>query len=85
MYRIPVDLFLLLAFATLYAGLYAVLTGRGYRGLAVGWLASVIGTALGYGLGHLLGLRFLWLGSFPVPEATLLAWLLLLIVYRLRI
>lgn len=80
-----VDMLLLLGFATLYAGLYTLLTGRGYRALAVGWLASVVGGLLGYGIGHLLGIRLLWLGSFPWPEATVLSWLSLVLVSRLRI
>ncbi len=80
-----VDLLLLLGFATLYAGLYTVLTGRGYRALAIGWLASLVGGVLGYGIGHLLGMRFLWLGSFPLPETTVLSWSFLLLVYRLRL
>ncbi|MGC8873140.1 MAG: hypothetical protein ACP5SI_01660 [Chloroflexia bacterium] len=79
-----VDGLLLAAFATLYAGLYTVVTGRGYRGLLAAWLASLLGALLGYGIGHLLGLRVLWLGSFPWPEATLFSWLSLLVVYRLR-
>lgn len=84
----PLDAILILLFASLYAGMYALVGLIGswsYRRLFVGWLASLAGCILGYGLGHLANLHFLWLGSFPWPEATLGAILLLVVASRLRV
>src|SRR5512136_1810510 len=58
----PLDALVLVLFATLYAGIYALLRGRGYSRLLVGWLASLAGALIGYFVGHLLNLQILWLG-----------------------
>lgn len=81
----PVDAILVLLFATLYAGIYALFGERGYRRLLVGWLTCLAGAILGYFLGRALGLEFLWLGTFPWPEVTVGAGLLLAVASRLRI
>ncbi len=82
---VPVDAIMVVLFATLYAGFFALLGGRGYRRLLLGWLASLGGCILGYALGRVLNLHVLWVGTFPWPEATLGAAILLLIAARLRI
>lgn len=81
----PLDAIVLVLFATLYAGLYALLRGRGYRLLLVSWLASLAGAVIGYFIGHLVGLQVLWLGSVPWLEMTLGSLLLLVVASRLRI
>ena len=81
----PLDAILLVLFATLYTGIYALLGGRGYRRLLVGWLASLAGAVIGYFVGRLLGLDFLWLGSVPWLEMTLGSAILLVVASRLRI
>ena len=81
----PLDAILIILFATLYAGFYALFGARGYRKLLVGWLAALAGAILGYFLGHLIGLHFLWLGSFPWPEVTVVSVLLIVVAARLRI
>ncbi len=80
----PLDAILLVLFATLYAGLFMLLTGRGYRRLLVGWLASMAGAILGYFLGQLLNFHVLWLGTLPWPEVTMGSALLLVVASRLR-
>lgn len=82
---LPLDAILVVLFATFYAGFYALLEGRGYRRLLLGWLASLAGSIMGYYLGQLLNLHVLWLGTFPWPEVTLGAVLLLVVASRLRI
>jgi hypothetical protein len=81
----PLDALLVVLFATLYAGLFALVTGRGYRRLLVSWLASLAGAILGYFVGHLLSFHVLWLGSLPWPEVTLFSAVLLVVASRLRI
>lgn len=81
----PLDAILIVLFATLYAGLYALLGARGYRRLLVGWLASLAGAIIGYFLGHILGFHVLWLATFPWPEVTLGAAIMLVVASRLRI
>lgn len=81
----PLDAILILLFATLYAGLYALLGARGHRRLIVGWLASLAGSILGYVLGRVLGFDILWLGDFPWPEVTLGAAIMLVVAWRIRI
>ncbi len=81
----PLDALLIALFATLYAGLYALLGGRGYRRLLVGWLASLAGALIGYFVGQLLNFQVLWIGSVPWPEMTLGSAILLVVASRLRI
>ena len=81
---LPIDAILVFLFATLYAGFYALLGARGYRRLALGWLASLAGAILGYYLGQALNLHVLWLGSLPWPEVTLMSTILLVVASRLR-
>ena len=81
----PLDAVVLVLFATLYAGLFALLRGRGYRRLLIGWLASLAGAVIGYAVGRLLGFEVLWLGSVPWLEMTLGSLLLLVVASRLRI
>jgi hypothetical protein len=50
----PLDALLIVLFATLYAGFYALLGARGYRRLLFGWLASLAGAVIGYFVGQLL-------------------------------
>jgi len=82
---LPLDALILVLFATLYAGLYALLGARGYRRLLVGWLASLAGAVIGYFVGHLLNFQVLWLGSVPWLEMTLGSAILLVVASRLRI
>jgi hypothetical protein len=82
---LPVDAILVFLFATLYAGFYALLGKRGYRRLLLGWLASLGGSILGYYGGQALNIHVLWVGTFPWPEVTLGAALLLVVASRVRI
>lgn len=81
----PLDALLVVLFATLYAGFYALLGARGYRRLLIGWLASLAGAVIGYFVGQLLAFHVLWLGSLPWPEVTLGAVIFLVVASRLRI
>ena len=81
----PLDALIVVLFATLYTGLYALLGARGYRRLLVGWLAGLAGAVIGYFLGQLLDFQVLWLGSVPWPEMTVCSALLLVVASRLRI
>jgi len=81
----PLDAVLVALFATLYTGLFALVGGRGYRRLLVGWLASLAGAILGYFVGQLLGFHVLWLGSLPWPEVTVFSAVMLVVASRLRI
>lgn len=82
---VPVDALLVVLFATLYAGFYALFGARGYRRILVGWLVSLAGAILGYFLGQAIGFHVLWLGTLPWPEVTLCSALLLVVASRLRI
>jgi uncharacterized membrane protein YeaQ/YmgE (transglycosylase-associated protein family) len=82
---IPLDAILVVVLATLYAGFYALLTGRGYRRLLVAWLASLAGAIVGYFLGQALQLHVLWFGTLPFLEVTLGSVLLLVLALRFRI
>lgn len=81
---LPIDAILVVLFATLYTGFYALLGARGYRRLLIGWLASLAGAILGYYLGQALAIRVLWLGTLPWPEVTLGSVILLVVASRLR-
>ncbi len=81
----PLDAIVLVLFATLYTGLYALLGARGYRRLLLGWLASLAGAVIGYFVGHLLNFQVLWLGSVPWLEMTLGSAIFLVVASRLRV
>jgi hypothetical protein len=76
---------LLLLLATACAGLAQVLLGKRWRQLPVFWLAAFVGCLLAYGLGLRLPLNLPTPAGVPVLEAVLLAWLLLIVVSRLRV
>ncbi len=76
---------LLLLLATACAGLAQVLLGRRWRQLPIFWLAAFVGCLLAYGLGLRFPLSLPVPAGVPVLEAVLLAWLLLIIVSRLRV
>ncbi len=76
---------LLLLLATACAGLAHVLLGRRWRQLPIFWLTAFVGCLLAYGLGLRFPLELPAPAGVPVLEAVLLAWLLLIVVSRLRI
>lgn len=76
---------LILLLATASAALAHVLLGRRWRQLPLFWITAVVGCLLAYGLGLRLPLDLPAPAGVPVLEAVLLAWLLLLVVSRLRV
>ncbi|GAB4424257.1 MAG: hypothetical protein OHK0015_02750 [Chloroflexi bacterium OHK40] len=77
--------FLLILLATACAGLAHVLLGQRWRQLPIFWLAAFVGCLLAYGLGLRFPLNLPTPAGVPVLEAVLLAWLLLIVVSRLRV
>lgn len=78
-------MFLLLLLATACATLGYVLLGRRWRHLPIFWLTAFAGCLLAYGLGLRLPLVLPQPAEVPVLEAVLLAWILMIIVSRLRV
>jgi hypothetical protein len=76
---------LILLLATACAALAHVLLGQRWRQLPLFWVAAVVGCLLAYGLGLRLPLALPTPAGVPVLEAVLLAWLLLIVVSRLRV
>lgn len=76
---------LILLLATASAALAHVLLGKRWRQLPLFWVTAVVGCLLAYGLGLRLPLDLPAPAGVPVLEAVLLAWLLLLVVSRLRV
>ena len=76
---------LILLLATVCAGLAQVLLGRRWRQLPIFWLVAFVGCLLAYGLGLRFPLNLPVPAGVPVLEAVLLAWLLLIVVSRLRV
>lgn len=76
---------LILLLATASAALAHVLLGKRWRQLPLFWVTAVVGCLLAYGLGLRLPLELPAPAGVPVLEAVLLAWLLLLVVSRLRV
>ncbi len=76
---------LILLLATACASLAHVLLGRRWRQLPIFWLTACVGCLLAYGLGLRLPLELPVPAGVPVLEAVLLAWLLLIVVSRLRV
>ncbi len=76
---------LLLLLATACASLAHVLLGRRWQQLPIFWLTAFFGCLLAYGLGLRFPLVLPSPAGVPVLEAVLLAWILLLIVSRLRV
>lgn len=76
---------LILLLATACAGLAQVLLGRRWRQLPLFWLTACVGCLIVYGLGLRFPLNLPTPAGVPVLEAVLLAWLLLIVVSRLRV
>ncbi|MBP1464569.1 hypothetical protein EYB53_002490 [Candidatus Chloroploca sp. M-50] len=76
---------LILLLATACAGLAHVLLGKRWRQLPVFWLTACVGCLLAYGLGWRFPLDLPAPAGVPVLEAVLLAWILLIVVSRLRV
>jgi hypothetical protein len=76
---------LLLLLATACAALAHVIFGRRWRQLPIFWLAAFVGCLLAYGLGWRLPLNVPAPADVPVLEAVLAAWILLIVVSRLRV
>lgn len=76
---------LLLLIATACAALAHVLLGRRWRQLPIFWLAAFVGCLLAYGLGLRFPLVLPSPAGVPVLEAVLLAWVLVIVVSRLRV
>ncbi|NWF78669.1 MAG: hypothetical protein HXY37_01325 [Chloroflexi bacterium] len=76
---------LLLLLATACAALAHVLLGRRWRQLPIFWLTACVGCLLAYGLRLHLPLALPQPAGVPVLEAVLLAWILLIVVSRLRV
>ena len=76
---------LLLLLATACAALAHVLLGQRWRQLPVFWLTAFVGCLLAYGLGLRFPLDLPSPAGVPVLEAVLLAWVLLIVVSRLRV
>lgn len=76
---------LLLLLATACAALAHVLLGQRWRQLPVFWLTACVGCLLAFGLQLRFPLALPSPAGVPVLEAVLLAWLLLIVVSRLRV
>lgn len=76
---------LLLLLATACATLAHVLLGQRWRQLPVFWLTAFVGCLLAYSLSLRLPLALPQPAGVPVLEAVLLAWILLIVVSRLRV
>jgi drug/metabolite transporter (DMT)-like permease len=76
---------LLLLLATACAALAHVLLGRRWRQLPFFWLTAFVGCMLAFGLQFHLPLALPHPAGVPVLEAVLLAWLMLIVVSRLRV
>jgi hypothetical protein len=76
---------LLLLLATTNAALAHVVFGRRWRQLPIFWLTACVGCLLAYGIGWRFPLNVPAPANVPVLEAVLVAWVLLIIVARLRV
>jgi hypothetical protein len=85
MFSIGPATLLLLLLATACATLAHLLLGRRWRQLPVFWLTAFVGCLLAYGFGLRFPLELPSPAGVPVLEAVLLAWLLLIVVSRLRV
>jgi hypothetical protein len=70
--------------ATTYAVLFYLLQGRGCRDLVLFWLASAVGFASGQLIGTRLNLIPWAIGQVHIVEATLVAFLFLVIARWIR-
>ncbi len=84
-YGLAPAMFLMLLLATACATLGYALLGRRWRHLPIFWLTAFVGCLLVYGLGLRLPLALPQPAEVPVLEAVLLAWILMIIVSRLRV
>lgn len=76
---------LILLIATACAALAHLLLGRRWRQIPLFWVAAVVGCLIAYGLGLRLPLALPAPAGVPVLEAVLMAWILLIVVSRLRV
>jgi hypothetical protein len=83
MLQIPA-LILCLVLASIYGAAFHMWQGRSLRDLVFFWLAAVVGFASGQVVGQLLDLIPLTIGQVHIVEATLIAFLFLIIARWLR-
>jgi hypothetical protein len=76
---------LLLLLATACAALAHVLLGRRWTQVPLFWLTAFVGCLLAYWLRLQLPLALPTPAGVPVLEAVLIAWVLLIVVSRLRV
>ena len=74
-----------LVLATLYAALFHLLRGGGFRLLAVDWAASVVGMLGGQLAAGLLAWEGPCIGELHVLASSLSAWLAMALAHRLRL
>jgi hypothetical protein len=77
--------YLLLLLSTALAALAHGLYGRNWQQLPLFWLTALIGTTAATWLNWRLPLNLVTPAGIPMLEATLLAWLLLIAVSRIRL
>jgi hypothetical protein len=75
---------LALVLATLYAGLFHLLLGGGFRLLAVDWAASVVGMLAGQLAANLLAWEGPCIGELHVVASSVTAWIAMTLAHRLR-
>ena len=75
---------LVVLISLLYAALFHLWRGKGWGGLVLSIIASLLGMIAGQFLGPIIGLDLLRIGQVYILEGTVLAWLLMLAVAWLR-
>ncbi|MEI8167714.1 MAG: hypothetical protein WCG26_15130 [Chloroflexales bacterium] len=76
---------LIFMLATACATLAHLLLGQRWRQLPIFWMTAFVGCLLAYGFGLRFPLELPSPAGVPVLESVLLAWLLLIVVSRLRV
>lgn len=76
---------LLLLLATIYGSLAHLLWGRRWRHLAIFWGAAFVGCLIAYGLGVRVNQGWPAPAGVPLIEATVAAWLLLIVASQGRV
>ena len=69
----------------IYGALFHIWRGQSLRDLAIYLLTGVIGFFLGQGLGNLIGFDFGLVGQLHLLETSIVSWLLLLLIYWLKL
>jgi hypothetical protein len=81
----PPDFLLSGLLGGLYGTIFHLWRGKTVRDLFIYFLTGIVGFLFGQGVGNILGFEILTMGRLHLLEATLVSWLLLLLIYWLKL